>query len=341
MSTLAATASASLFARYSGLLSFFGRRILQAIFVVWAAFTVSFLVLWILPGDPVSQMMGAADYMPPEQIEALRERYGLNDPVFVQYLRQMTGMMVGDFGVSVSTGRPVLDMLAEAWPETFALTMLAMGILLVVGVSLAVVATYIRQPFLRQFLLALPGVGVALPGFWIGLVLLTIFSFQLGWFPAMGNGGIETMVLPAIALACPTAATIASVLARSMSTEWTQAYVETAEAKGLSRPYIHLRHVFRNSVIPVVTVLALTAGALLAGTVIAETIFSRNGIGRVTEMAVRVQDTPVIQAIVIFSAVIYAFLNLVIDALYPLLDPRLRTTLAPRRGLRDRKAGTA
>lgn len=331
MSTLVLERRPQLLARSSSVLMFLGRRILQAVFVVWAAFTVSFFILWVLPNDIVSQMLGGGDYVPEEQVEALRERYGLNDPVIVQYLRQLGRMFVGDFGNSVQTGRPVAEALAEAWPHTLGLTSLAMAISLVVGVTTAVVATYVRQPFLRQFLFSLPAIGVAVPGFWIGLMLLWAFSFQLPWFPAMGTSGFSSMVLPAIALSVPTGSQIASILARSLSTEWHAAYVETAEAKGLSRGYIHIRHVLRNSIIPVATVFALTVGALLAGTVIAETIFSRNGIGRLTEMAVSNHDTPMIQAIVVLSAVIYAVANLAVDAMYPLMDPRIRTAIRPPR----------
>jgi len=186
-----------------------------------------------------------------------------------------------------------------------------------------VAATGTRNKALRQLLLSLPALGVSVPGFWIGLMLLWLFSFTWPVFPAIGNDGLPTLVLPAVTLAVPTSATIAQVLARGLDEEWRNSYVETARAKGLGRWAIQFRHVLRNAAVPTSTIIAVTVGGLLAGTVIAETIFSRNGIGRLTQLAVTDQDIPVVQGVVLLSAVVYASVNLAVDLVYPVLDPRI------------------
>lgn len=314
------------------------RPILQALFVVWAAFTLSFIVLYALPGDAVSRQFGTGDFLAPEQLEALRAKYGLDQPIIVQYFTQLSNVVRGDFGNSITTGKPVLETIATALPDTLALTGAALLVSTVLGGIIALATSYVRTPVLKQFLLSAPAVGVAIPGFWIGLVLLWLFSFSIPLFPAMGSRGIESLVLPTIALAIPTSATIAQVLTRSLLEEWQQPYAHNAVAKGLLRPYVLFRHVLRNALIPVLTVFALTAGGLLGGAIIAETIFSRNGIGRLTQLAVTDQDVPLVQGVVILSAVIYAVLNLLVDLIYPLLDPRIAGASKRRRATASSQA---
>jgi peptide/nickel transport system permease protein len=229
----------------------------------------------------------------------------------------------GDFGDSVSTGRPVTSTLADALPQTLQLTGAALLLAVVLGGGLAVLATYTSQRWLRQLLLSLPPLGVSVPTFWVGLLLVEAFSFRLHWFPAFGNDGLRGLILPAVTLAVPTGAQVAQVLAKSLLTALDQAYVETARAKGAGRWRVHLRHALRNASLPALTVVGLLVGQLIAGSVVVETVFSRDGLGRVTAAAVTAQDIPLVQGVVVFGALIFVVTNLIVDLVYPLLDPRI------------------
>ncbi|WP_328745294.1 ABC transporter permease [Streptomyces sp. NBC_00285] len=302
------------------------KRLAQAVGVLWAAYTVSFLVLEFLPGDPVSAMAGAgmdSGEVDPARLAALRHEYGFDKPVLVQYVEYLGRAVRGDFGDAISTGRPVTSTLADALPQTLQLTGAALLLAVVLGGGLAVVATYTSQRWLRQLLLSLPPLGVSVPTFWVGLLLVETFSFRLHWFPAFGNDGLRGLVLPAVTLAVPTGAQVAQVLAKSLLTALDQAYVETARAKGAGRWRVHLRHALRNASLPALTVVGLLVGQLIAGSVVVETVFSRDGLGRVTAAAVTAQDIPLVQGVVVFGALIFVATNLVVDLVYPLLDPRI------------------
>ncbi|MFD4526265.1 ABC transporter permease [Streptomyces sp. NPDC058470] len=305
------------------------KRLAQALGVLWAAYTVSFFVLNYLPGDPVSAMAGAgadSGQIDPAQIAALRHEYGFDKPVLVQYADHLGKAVRGDFGNAVSTGRPVTSTLADALPQTLQLTGAALLLAVVFGGGLAVLATYTTQRWLRQLLLSLPPLGVSVPTFWVGLVLVELFSFRARWFPAFGNDGLPGLVLPAVTLAIPTGALVSQVLAKSLLTALDQAYVETARAKGAGRLRIHLRHALRNASLPALTIVGLLAGQLIAGSVVVETVFSRDGLGRVTAAAVTAQDIPLVQGVVVFGALIFVAANLLVDLVYPLLDPRIVVT---------------
>ncbi|MEU4878657.1 ABC transporter permease [Streptomyces sp. NPDC021608] len=313
------------------------KRLAQAVGVLWAAYTVSFLVLNWLPGDPVTSMAGAgmdSGEVDPARLAALRHEYGFDKPVLVQYADYLGRAVRGDFGDAVTTGRPVAATLADALPRTLQLTGAALLLAVLLGGGLAVVATYTSQRWLRQLLLSLPPLGVSVPTFWVGLLLVEAFSFRLHWFPAFGNDGLHGLVLPALTLAIPTGALVAQVLAKSLLTALDQAYVETARAKGAGRWRVHLRHALRNASLPALTVVGLLVGQLIAGSVVVETVFSRDGLGRVTAAAVTAQDIPLVQGVVVFGALIFVTTNLVIDLVYPLLDPRIVVTS-------DRKAALA
>ncbi|WP_019063655.1 ABC transporter permease [Streptomyces prunicolor] len=308
------------------------KRLAQAVGVLWAAYTVSFLVLDFLPGDPVTAMAGAgmdSGQVDPAQLTALRHEYGFDKPVLVQYADYLGKAVRGDFGDSVSTGRPVSSTLADALPQTLQLTGAALLLAVFLGGGLAVLATYTSRRWLRQLLLSLPPLGVSVPTFWVGLLLVESFSFRLHWFAAFGNDGLRGLILPAVTLAVPTGAQVAQVLAKSLLTALDQAYVETARAKGAGRWRIHLRHALRNASLPALTVVGLLVGQLIAGSVVVETVFSRDGLGRVTAAAVTAQDIPLVQGVVVFGALIFVVTNLVVDLVYPLLDPRI--VVAPGR----------
>lgn len=299
------------------------RRLGQAVFVLWAAFTVSFLIMYALPSDPVRLLAGVDNEITPEQLDELRHEYGLDRPLVVQYADQLTDVARGDLGRSLRSGREVTEIIGEAIPSTAQITGAAFALAVVGGGALAIAATATRSNTLANLLLALPPLGVAVPTFWLGLLLLQQFSFNWAWFPALGNEGWRSVVLPALTLAVPTGALIAQVLAKSLQHTLREPYVDTARAKGASRARVHLRHAVRNAALPALTLAGIVVGNLLSGAVVAETVFSRGGLGRVTSLAVADQDIPVVQGLVLFGALVFVVVNLAVDLLYPVLDPRI------------------
>ncbi|MFF0815095.1 ABC transporter permease [Rhodococcus sp. NPDC003318] len=306
---------------------YLGSRILQALGVLWAAFTISFVVLFLLPSDPVSIAVDSAvnsgATIDQAAVEQLQARYGLDQPVWVQYWHALTSAIRGDFGSSLVTGQSVTDAIAAAVPGTLALASAALVLAVLLGTTVAFLATYTRLTWLRSLLFSLPPLGVAVPTFWVGLILLQLFSFRLKLFPAFGDGGLTHLALPAITLALPTGAVIAQVLAASLQTTWRQPFIEAARAKGASRWQIQTRHALRLSSIPAFTIAGVLVGNLLAGSVVVETVFSRAGLGRLTQTSVMAQDIPVVQGIVVFSSLVFVLVNLTVDLLYPLIDPRI------------------
>ncbi|MBW0105638.1 ABC transporter permease [Pseudonocardia sp. KRD291] len=307
------------------------RRVALAVGVLWAAYTVSFVVLYLLPGDPVATMAaGGSDGEPvsPAQLDALRARYGLDQPLITQYGTKLWAALHGDFGTSFATGRDVRGAIGDALPPTLQIALSGLLVAIVFGSAVALVATYTRVRWLRQVLMGLPSLAVSLPVFWVGLMLVQLFSFRLGLLPSVGARGPEALVLPAITLGLPTGALIAQVLAKSMSQVLDEPYVTTARAKGVGEAGVHLRHALGNAVIPALTVLGYVVGNLLAGSVVVETVFTRPGLGRLTVSSVGVQDIPVVQGIVVFAALVFVLVNLVVDLVYPVLDPRITTGAA-------------
>jgi peptide/nickel transport system permease protein len=307
------------------------RRVALAIGVLWAAFTVSFVVLYLLPGDPVATMAsGGLDGEPltPAALDALRARYGLDQPLIVQYGTRLWGALHGNFGTSIQTGQDVGAAIREALPPTIQISVAGLAFAVVFGAAVALVATYTSARWLRQVLMGLPSLAVSLPVFWVGLMLVQVFSFQLGLLPSVGAKGLQSLVLPAITLGLPTGALVAQVLAKSLSAALDEPYVVTARAKGAGRVAIHLRHALRNAALPALTVLGYVVGNLLAGSVVVETVFTRPGLGRLTVSAVSVQDIPLVQGIVVFAAAVFVVVNLLVDLIYPVLDPRIATGAA-------------
>ncbi|HEY0572803.1 MAG TPA: ABC transporter permease [Pseudonocardia sp.] len=310
------------------MLWYVGRRVGLALGVLWAAFTVSFVVLWLLPGDPVEVMAsGGLDGEPltPQQLAELRARYGFDKPLLVQYGDRLWAALHGDFGASIQSGLGVRTQITDALPPTLRIALGGLMCAAVFGGSLALVATYTRVRWLRQILMSLPSLAVSLPTFWVGLMLVQLFAFQLRLLPSVGANGVESVVLPAITLGLPTGALVAQVLAKSLSQALDEPYIVTARAKGVGRVAIHFRHALRNATIPALTVLGYVVGNLLAGSVVVETVFNRPGLGRLTVQAVGVQDIPLVQGIVVFAATVFVLANLLVDLLYPVLDPRIAT----------------
>lgn len=303
----------------------------RALLVVWAAFTVTFLLLFVLPADPVSLLFDPAKsgVLPEEARAEIVAMYGFDRPVIVQYLDRLWRAAVFDFGSSVQSGRSVANAIFEVWPSTLVLAAGALVLAIALGFLIAVVATTTSRSWLRDLLEALPSASVSVPVFMFGIVLLQFFSFTLGWFPAFGDDGWQSLVLPLLTLAIPVSGPIAQLLVRSFGDELGSGYVTTSRAKGRGRREIVIGDVFRNASLPALTIAGVTFGNLIAGSVVVETIFARPGLGRLTQTAVSTIDVPLIQGIVVFVALSYALINLVVDLVYPLLDARLRAELRP------------
>ncbi|WP_069165086.1 ABC transporter permease [Nocardia altamirensis] len=301
-------------------------RVLQAIWVLWAAFTLSFIVLYLLPADPISIAAdggGAGTPVDKAAIAELQARYGLDRPLWEQYWTALWHAVRGDLGHSIGTGQPVTSALGDALPSTLALTGLALVFATVGGVAVAFAATYTRRPWLRTTLAALPSLGVSVPTFWTGLLLLQLFSFQWRLVPAFGGHGFAGTVLPAVTLALPIGAVIAQVLTAGLAATWRQPFVDVALAKGGSRWWVQRKHVLRPASVPTFTIAGVLVGNMLAGSVVVETVFARQGVGRLTQTAVLAQDIPVVQGVVLLTSAVFVTVNLAVDLLYPLLDPRI------------------
>jgi peptide/nickel transport system permease protein len=302
----------------------------RALFVVWSAFTVTFVLLFVLPADPVDLLFDPAEInsIPPEVRERVAASYGFNKPVLVQYLDRLGHAVRGDFGTSVQSGREVDTAIAGSLPSTLVLATGALVLALVIAFLIALVATTTRRRWVRDAVETLPAASVSVPVFLLGVIVLQVFSFRLGWFPSFGDSGPKSVVLPIITLAIPVSGPIAQLLVRNFASEFRSGYVTTSQAKGATRGAIVIGDVLRNASLPALTIAGITFGNLIAGSVITETVFARQGIGRLTQTAINTLDTPLVQGIVVFVAASFALINLVVDLVYPLLDPRLRASLS-------------
>ena len=258
------------------------------------------------------------------RIAELRQELGLNDPLPVQYWRFIWGAVRGDLGRSIQSNRAVRDEIAAQLPATLQLTAAAMVVALALGVTLGLIAAIRHNDLLDYGTMLVALMGVSMPGFWLGILLILLFSLQLGWFPATGGEGVERLVLPALTLGLGAAAIIARLVRSSVLEVLRQEYIVTARAKGLSATRVLLGHALKNALIPVVTIVGLQFGALLAGTVVIETVFSRPGIGRTVVNAILVKDFPLVQGAILVIATTYVLANLMVDLAYAWLDPRVR-----------------
>ena len=283
--------------------SYVRTRLTLAIPVLLGVSIAVFAMLRLLPGDP-AQIMLAESGASAERVAALRQQLGLDDPLPVQYGRFLMGALRGDLGRSILSNRPVTQEIAGQLPSTIELTLAAMAVAIGIGVPLGLLAATHHNGPLDLGAMALALGGVSLPSFWLGVLLILLFSLRLGWLPATGQGGIERLILPAFTLGFGAAAIIARLVRSSV--------LEV------------LRHALKNALIPVVTIIGLQFGALLAGTVVIETVFSRPGVGRMVVNAILVKDFPVAQGAILIIATTYVLANLIVDLLYAWLDPRVR-----------------
>ena len=309
------------------------RRTGGALLVLALAFTAAYVLLAALPGDAVLARYGNPDLgLTPDQLAEIRASYGADRPAIIQFLDTAASFLRGDLGYSVQSGASVSALLAEALPSTLTLAALGLLVAVVLAVAIAALATHPGLQShrvtraLRSTLRGLPPLMVSLPVFWIGIVLIQVFSFQLGLVPLLNASPAQALMLPVATLAVPIAAPLAQVLIRSIDEVMAQPFVAVARARGASSTWLLWHTVARNAVLPTLTMAGLLFGELVGGAVVTEAVFGRMGIGQLTAQAVAARDTPVLLAVVVISTVVFVLINLVVDLLYPVLDARLRRT---------------
>lgn len=299
------------------------RRFFAAIPTIILISILAFSMLHLIPGDPAEIFLGE-NRSTPELLAQVRHDMGLDRPLHVQYLDYLGDTLRGDLGRSLNNGQPVLQEINNRLPSTLELTFAALLIGVVMGVSLGIISALKHNTWIDSLAMFIALLGVSMPIFWSSLLLIFFFSVKLQWFPAIGQGGIERLILPAFALGLISSATLARLVRSSMLEVLSQDYVRTAKAKGLQPRVVVLRHALKNALVPTITILGIQFGQLLSGAVITETIFSRLGVGRYYVESLLNKDFPVVQALTLFIAGAYVLINLLIDLSYSLLDPRIR-----------------
>ena len=298
-------------------------RLLATVPVVFGVTLTVFSMLYLIPGDPVKMMLSEFATSP-QQIARMRAQLHLNEPFAQQYARFVVNAARGDLGASIRDRRPVTTEILELLPSTAQLALTALALSATTGVALGVLAAIRQNSWADVGAMMLARLGVSMPSFWFGLLLIFVFSLRLGLLPATGGGGLDHLVLPAFALGAGAAAITAALTRSSMLEVLRMEYMTTARAKGLAGASVVLRHGLANALIPIVTIFGLQAGQLLAGTVIIETVFGRPGIGRLLVNAILNKDFPLVQGVVLFVAVVYVLINLIVDVVYAAVDPRIR-----------------
>jgi len=298
------------------------RRVLLAVFVLWGVATVVFVIVRMVPADPA--LLIAGDTATPEQLAALRHLMGLDQPLIVQYGQYLGQALTGNFGVSYTQGVPAMQLIGQVLPNTALLAVLACALALVVSFPLGLLAALRVNRFGDRAVTTGSLVAQALPGFWIGVVLLLIFSRTLKWLPSIGLSEPSNLVLPVITLALPFIAILTRMTRSGLLEVVGEGYVNTARAKGLPERTVIFPHAVRNALIPIVTVVGLEFGTLLGGAVVTETVFSFPGIGKLLVSSIQTRDYSVAQACVVVIAACFVVINLVVDLLYAYLDPRVR-----------------
>ena len=298
------------------------RRLAQIVPLALLVATLVFSLIHLIPGDPVEMMLGEGAQR--SDVEALRRDLGLDRPLLEQYGSYLGGLVRADLGRSLHFGVPVTELLAQHYPATLELAFAAMLVALVVSLPLGMLAAFHRGRWVDHLSRFLALLGVSMPNFWLGPMLIMAFSISLGVFPVSGRSGFASLVLPAVTLGTALAGLLTRMVRSSLAEELHRDYLVTARAKGLRQSVVVVRHAFKNALVPVVTVVGLQFGALLTGAIITETIFSWPGLGRLIIQAIRLRDYPLIQGGILLIALTYVLLNLLTDLLYAWLDPRIR-----------------
>jgi ABC-type dipeptide/oligopeptide/nickel transport system permease component len=302
--------------------SYVFRRLVAIIALAFGISVIAFLILRLIPGDPVVALLGtsASDTA---VIERLRRQLGLDQPLYTQYLIWMANVFRGDFGYSYGYQQTVSSLLAANFPATIQLTIAGLALSLTFGTILGVAAALRRNRAVDIATMGLALTCMSIPSFWLGLLLILVFAVTLPWFDVVGGTSLKGLVLPAVTLALGSMGFNARFVRSSIIAAQVQKHVMTARAKGITRVQVFVRHVMRNALLPILTVVGLQVGQLLSGTVVVETVFSRPGIGRLLVQAILAKDYLTVQAVVLIIAVLYALTNFIVDLLYPVFDPRV------------------
>lgn len=287
-----------------------------------AVLTVVFFLIHLIPGDPVEVMLGETASSTDK--EALRQELGLDQPIWSQYVRFLTGLVLGDLGRSLYQQGSVTDLILARFPATVELTLAAMAVALCIAFPLGIMAAVKRNTWIDTLALLFSLIGIAMPNFWLGPLLIILFSIELGWLPVSGRGGFSHLVLPALTLGMALAAILTRMVRSGLVQAIREDYIKTARAKGLGEGTVWLKHALRNSLLSVITIVGLQFGSLLAGSIITETIFTWPGLGRLTIQAIQTRDYPLVQGCVLFISISYLMVNLFTDLLYRLVDPRIQ-----------------
>lgn len=298
------------------------QRLLAALVTIWIATIAVTLLIHAVPGDPV-EIMYATFQSTPEQMDAIRSRLGLDQPIYIQYFMYIGRIFQGDLGRSIVGDQPVLDILLTRFPATLMLTIASLFVAIAVGMTLGFIAAYKRGTWVDAGSMILAIIGVSMPHFWLGLLLLFLFSLQLQWLPVAG-GDWKSLILPALTLGLANAAVLARLTRSAMIDIFDQDFVRTAHAKGLPKTLVLYRHALRSGLVPIVSMLGLQFAYLMGGAIVVENVFAWNGVGRLAIEAVFARDYPLIQGFILFFATVVVMVSVVIDVLYAFLDPRIR-----------------
>lgn len=302
--------------------SYILRRLAQIVPLVLLVATLVFSLIHLIPGDPVEMMLGEGAQR--ADLESLRHDLGLDRPLHQQYLSFLSGLVRADLGRSLHFGVPVSQLLADHYPATLELAFAAMMVALLISLPLGILAAFHRGGAIDHASRFLALLGVSMPNFWLGPMLILLLAIQLGAFPVSGRSGLASLVLPAITLGTALAGLLTRMVRSSLAEELHKDYLVTARAKGLGRTAVLVRHALKSALVPVITVVGLQFGALLTGAIITETIFSWPGLGRLIIQGIRLRDYPVVQGGILIIALTYVLLNLITDLVYAWLDPRIR-----------------
>lgn len=284
---------------------------------------VVFLMVQLVPGDPAEIFLGEK-HSSPELLDRVRHEMGLDQPLYVQYLTYMGNLLRGNLGESLFNNQPVLDQILAAVPYTLTLALSALFISTILGVGLGIISALNHNSWIDSSAMVVALLGVSMPVFWLGLLLILVFSVTLKWFPPMGQGSLDRLVLPALTLGLLSSATLARVVRSNMLDVLSDDYIRTAKAKGLRKNTIVVRHALRNALIPAVTLMGLQFGGLISGAVITETIFARIGLGRMYVESILNKDITMIQGLTLMLAFIIMLINILVDISYAAMDPRIR-----------------
>ena len=290
--------------------------------VIIGVLTLVFLIIHLIPGDPVELMLGENAQISDK--EKLRTDLGLNKPIIDQYFTFMINAFKGDLGRSIHSQKPVFATILERFPATLELTLCAILAAVLISIPLGIIAAYRQYSIFDNGSMFLSLLGISIPNFWLGPLLIILFSVMLGWLPVAGRGGISHIILPSITLGTALSSILSRMTRSSMLDSLKEEYVTTARAKGLSENTVVIKHALSNAMIPIITIVGLQSGALLSGAIITETIFSWPGIGRLTIQAINTRDYPLLQGCILIISLSYVVVNLITDILYAYFDPRIK-----------------